>query len=214
MIYLVSDLHGGQDTDGFCEYVSSCTENDILIILGDVELGFQNTEEVKRFTAYFESLTCNIAFIDGNHENFDYLYSFPEEEWNGGRVHRISDNIVHLMRGYVFEIQGKSFLTMGGCKSSQKWIDAGLWWKQEVPTSDEIERAYCSLAKHEGRVDYVLTHKYPHEKPVSADPLTLEGFWNYVDENVDFHHWYAGHWHKEISFDEKHTAIFDKLIKL
>ena len=39
---------------------------------------------------------CDVYFIDGNHENFKYLYSFPEENWGGGVIHRITDNIIHL----------------------------------------------------------------------------------------------------------------------
>ena len=46
------------------------------------------------------------VFIDGNHENYDRLSAYPVTEWRGGKVHRIADNILHLMRGQVFEIDG------------------------------------------------------------------------------------------------------------
>ena len=54
----------------------------MLIILGDVGLNFEKTKENKEFTEYFLSARKNIAFIDGNHENFEYLNSLPEEELN------------------------------------------------------------------------------------------------------------------------------------
>ena len=31
------------------------------------------------------------VFLDGNHENFDFLATFPVEQWNGGKIHRISN---------------------------------------------------------------------------------------------------------------------------
>lgn len=217
MIYLTSDLHGGQDLNGLEQFLSVRKSEDWLFILGDLELRFRDTEENKKFSDFFESLQCNIAFIDGNHENFDYLYSLPEEDWNGGRIHRVSDRIVHLMRGHIFTIEGKSFLTMGGCVSSQKWKDWNLWWPQEDPRAEEIKSAYKTLEKHFNRVDYVLTHKY-HREGISpdpnADPFTLVGFMNFIDANVDFKHWYSGHWHKTKLFDSKHTVVYNKLIHI
>lgn len=31
-------------------------------------------------------------------------------EWQGGKVHEIEEGILHLMRGQIFEIEGKTFL--------------------------------------------------------------------------------------------------------
>lgn len=53
----------------------------------------------------------------GNYENFDQLYNYPIEEWNGGKIHKINDSVFHLMRGQVFKIDGKSFFTFGGASS-------------------------------------------------------------------------------------------------
>ena len=47
MIWLTSDIHGGQDTQGLVEYISKCEENDLLIIFGDTELNFRDTLENK-----------------------------------------------------------------------------------------------------------------------------------------------------------------------
>ena len=107
MIYMMSDLHENMEFGAFNKYISEDHTHDLLIILGDVGLKLQNTEENEQFTQYFLSAKCPIAPVDGNHENFDFLYSFPVEDWNGGKVHKITDNIVHLMRGHVFWLEGK-----------------------------------------------------------------------------------------------------------
>ena len=61
-----------------------------------------------------------ILFIDGNHENFKKLNKYNTEEWNGGKVHKIKDNIIHLTRGQIFNIDGNTFFTMGGGISHKK----------------------------------------------------------------------------------------------
>lgn len=59
-----------------------------------------------------------MLFIDGNHENFDKLYSYPVETWYGGKVHKI---VIHLMRGEVYSIEGSSIFVMDGGYSIDKY---------------------------------------------------------------------------------------------
>lgn len=214
MIYFISDLHGGEFMAGLEKYVSVAQKDDLLVILGDIGINFEKTEENRRFTEYFESLDINVAFLDGNHENHPYIASFPEDTWCGAKVHRISKNIVHLIRGNVYEIEGKSFLVMGGCKSSPKWKEMGLWFEGEEPSDAELSLAYYNLEKYGGKIDYILTHKYFRERPEPSPRLTLEGLQNYIDDNVTYRHWYSGHWHDTRYFDAKHTFVFDEPIKL
>lgn len=58
-----------------------------------------------------------LLFIDGNHENFERLYQYPIKEWHIGRAHEIRPHVLHLMRGQVFEIDGKKIFTFGGMSS-------------------------------------------------------------------------------------------------
>ena len=37
--------------------------------------------------------------------------------WDVGKVQRIRPSVIHLMRGQVYEIEGKTFFTMGGGSS-------------------------------------------------------------------------------------------------
>lgn len=207
MIYFISDPHGGECMEGFRRYEAIRKTGDLLIILGDLGLGFTDSEENRAFDEYFLSLPYPVAVVDGNHENFDRLYSYPEEEMWGGRVRRLSENAVLLSRGYVFDIEGKRFFVMGGCKSSAKWHEKGLYWPQEEQTEEELSRAYDSLAAHGNRVDYVLTHKYRLED-ADAPRLSFQGLLHYIEKNVSYTHWYSGHWHSDFALDEKHTVVF------
>ena len=55
-----------------------------------------------------------LLFVDGNHENYDLLAEFPVQMWHGGKVQMIRENVIHLMRGQMFNLQGRRFFTFGG----------------------------------------------------------------------------------------------------
>jgi predicted phosphodiesterase len=209
MIYLLSDLHESTNFKALNDYLSEDHSNDLLIILGDIGLKFRDTEENEKFTQYFLSIKCPVAFIDGNHENYQYIYSYPVEEWNGGLVHRLSENIVHLMRGQTYDINGKSFFAFGGCKSSEKWKAEGLWYPEEEATEEEYEYAYENLKKRNNKVDYILTHKYCIDR---HDPYLVQGLFNltkFIDKNVDFKYWYFGHSHQIYKVDDRHECVYN-----
>lgn len=209
MIWLLSDLHGGENIQGFLHYLETAQDDDLLILLGDVGLKFADTEENRRFDALFLSAKKNIAFLDGNHENFAYINSFPVEDWNGGKVHRLTENIVHLMRGNVYSLENQTFFVFGGCKSSAKWKEMGLWYPGEEPEAIEIELAHKNLAAHNYQVDYILTHKYEESPPKGTVCQALWELTAWLEANMRYRHWYCGHWHKNHRIDDTHTVVFD-----
>ena len=216
MIYLIADPHGGESMAGLEAFLRQAEKEDLLIILGDLGLQFENTKENKAFTEWFLSLDYQIALVEGNHENHPFLNRFPEEMWCGGRVNRLTEKIVRLQRGNLFVIENKTFFVMGGCKSSEKWKEMGLWYPGEEPNAEELRLGYETLAACHHRVDYILTHKYDVEqlKELAEDPLSLLGLQRYLDRNVSFAHWYSGHWHRAFSVDEKHTVVYDNPVRI
>ena len=64
--------------------------------------------------------------MDGNYENFKQLNAYDVDIWNGGKVHFIENEIIHLMRGQVFEIDGTRFFTFGGAYSIDKMLMKSL----------------------------------------------------------------------------------------
>ena len=96
MIYITGDTHG-RAGEFLGRFEKAPTADDIVIIAGDFGFIFNkaNTSGLKTL----KEQPFTIAFVDGNHENFPEIYKYPEEQWNGCTVHRIADNIVHLLRG-------------------------------------------------------------------------------------------------------------------
>ena len=115
MIYLTGDTHGS-----FGRFSKKCFDaesGDFLIICGDFGGIWDGSKNDRYWINWLSEKKYTVLFIDGNHENFDLLNSYPVSEWNGGSVHKITDKLIHLMRGQVYTIEGHRFFTMGGASS-------------------------------------------------------------------------------------------------
>ena len=125
------DTHGtidiGKIDKFFDEHEHEYTSEDYLVVCGDIGVcGFSTSEEAET-RSVFRSLPVTTLFVDGNHENFKQLNAYDVDIWNGGKVHFIENEIIHLMRGQVFEIDGTRFFTFGGAYSIDKMLMKSLW---------------------------------------------------------------------------------------
>lgn len=136
------------------------TKEDYVVILGDLGLVWDDSKEDSYWRKCLSDRNFTTLFIDGNHENFDLLKRYEVVEWHGGKVQFINDSIIHLMRGQVYEIDGKTIFTMGGGSSIDKQFrkPGKSWWPEELPTYEEYEEALRNLEKHNWDIDYAFTH--------------------------------------------------------
>ena len=227
MIYITGDTHG--EVSRFEEILDQykLTEGDMLIVAGDYGcifgLGWRDEHKLDALA----KLPYDILFIDGNHECFPQIFSYPEEIWNGGRVHRIRPNILHLMRGQVFDIEGTTIFTMGGGYS----IDAAMripgrsWWPEEMPSDEEYAEAWCNLEKHGNKVDVIISHAAPEETMqmfVQTGEISqrflqegrLNVFLENVRQTVEHKNYYFGHMHLDKRLFRNQTALFYDVYRL
>ena len=114
MIYITGDTHGLIDFDKLNYFKTIYTsEKDVLIILGDAGIAWSE-EELEHTISKYELLGITIIFIDGNHENFSMLNNLPIVEMYGAKMHKISNNIYHVLRGEIMTINNLKFLCLGG----------------------------------------------------------------------------------------------------
>ena len=226
-IIICGDTHGTLDIQKlqlfFGEREDEYTKDDYLIILGDVGVcGFTATGESST-RGFLRSLPVTVLFIDGNHENFSALDSYVVENWNGGKVHFIEDDIIHLMRGQVFEIGGLKFFTMGGAYSTDKdWRTAGVdWFPEEIPSYEEYEEGLKNLEKHDFTVDYILSHTAPREVAaalgygeMSDGEIELRRYLQNVADHTDFTAWYFGHFHTDEEVEEMFYCLYDEVVEI
>ena len=163
MVYVTGDMHGEQEKLLAAERDTPLREGDTLIVCGDFGYIFRNDERERAFLDEVENRPYTLCFVDGNHENFPAIYAYPEEIWNGGRVHRIRKNIYHLMRGQVFQLEDKRVFTMGGAYSIDRHFrtEGVSWWPEERPCCEEYDKATRNLLACGKKVDYILTHTMP-----------------------------------------------------
>ena len=124
IVYLFGDIHGGIDisklnTKNFPEQ-KHLTRDDYVIILGDFGLVWDESKEILYWLRWLGNKPFTVLFIDGNHENFDLLNQYPVVDYLGGKAHKVSENIYHLMRGEIFTTDGNKYFCMGGAESVDK----------------------------------------------------------------------------------------------
>lgn len=228
MIYLTGDTHGTIEIGKLSRANLAVErvepgEGDFVIILGDFGLVFapdgQSAEE-RWWLKWLDEKPWTTLFIDGNHENFAHLNALPEEEWRGGRVHRVSESVLHLMRGQIFEIDGRSFFTMGGAASHDRQFrkEGRSWWPEELPSEEELARADAALDGCGRRVDYVLTHCAPTLVQGRINPTFLPDrlteYLQHVRDTTAFHRWYFGHYHVDREYDDGFCALYDCVLPI
>ena len=247
MIYITGDCHSDFtrfSMDNF-SIQTEMTKDDYVIICGDFGgvWTFENeSEQEKYWLDWLNKKNFTTLFVDGNHENFTRLYNYPEKKWHGGKVHKIRDSVLHLMRGEIFEIDNKRIFTFGGASSHD--IQDGIlnldeeekiynfrkrgayfrirdysWWDLELPTNEEMENGIKNLEKVNYKVDYIISHCCPTsvqsilcEVKYKKDCLT--DYLQQISEKCEFKKWYFGHYHDYRQVNSQYTLLYEDIVPL
>ena len=253
MIFITGDTHADFhkfSKESFWEQLEM-TKEDFVIICGDFGIWRPDASENWWFN-WLNDKPFTTLFVDGNHENFDRLYSneFQTVDFHGGAAHKIRDSIFHLKRGEVFELQGKTFFAFGGASSHD--IDDGIldekdfpshdkfikeikhwdkqgkmfrvnhlsWWKQELPSIDEMNHGREVLQAIGNKVDFVISHCLPQSAAsvlsnglYKPDVLTSY-FESLLQSGLEFNRWFCGHYHVDRQILGKFIALYDQIIQI
>lgn len=230
MIFVTGDTHRLMDVkklneDNFPEQ-KFLTRNDYLIIAGDFGAVWTGNFKDEEALSVYDSKNFTTLFVGGNHENYDALEKYPIEKWNGGNVRRIRENILYLMNGQVFVIDGVRIFVMGGATSVDKVfrVEGESWWPQEEPDQEEYQEAFNNLARFGNKVDYIITHTIPEKVrrtvfEAYSDFVNYESpverFLDLIMENIQFNKWFAGHVHIDREFPEYRLRIlYNGIVKI
>jgi hypothetical protein len=221
VIYLTGDLHG-DESRLYAKDWFKLKKGDILIILGDFGFLWNGGKKERDVIEWLGKRPYTVCFLDGAHENFDMLKKCRLTRWKGGKVRRVSGNLFHLCRGQIFKIDGVSFFTFGGGESEDRdgRIAGKTWWRQEMPTPNEMKEGALNLEENGQQVDYILTHEPPTlvksamalRKGRELKTSHLNGYLQEIDNECEFNHWYFGSMHEDRLITPKHTCLFQKII--
>ena len=228
MIFITGDTHGHFDVEKIFSFYQNfndkkLTKDDYLIIAGD--FGFIRDEQYDKDIEKLGEFDLTFLFVDGNHENFDIINEMPVSEWHGGKVHRFSDNVIHLMRGQVFELDGNKVFTFGGAESVDKdGREEGIsWWPTEVPTEAEFEEAKANLGRVGNTVDYIITHTINtsalthKESPMSMyryEPTATTDMLEYFEHTVTYKVWFFGHYHFDAPIAPNKVGLYNQIVQI
>ena len=250
MLFVTGDCHGefGRfNVDIFPEQ-REMTKEDYVIVCGDFggvwEKDTESSKE-KWWMDWLENKPFTTLFVDGNHENFDRLYNYPVDEWQGGKVHRIRPSVIHLMRGQVFTLDGKKIFTFGGAKSHD--ISGGIlelddphyklkkrnlkqrgslfrtnhlsWWKEELPTEEEMQEGLANLKANGNTVDFIVSHCCASSTQALIGGGTYEvdylnSYFEDIRQSVDFKKWFFGHYHDNKNINAQELLIYEQIIRI
>ena len=250
MIYITGDCHA--DFSKFYKRnfpaQADMTKDDTMIICGDFGLWHNCKEERYRLNA-LNKRSFTTVFVDGNHENHDRLCSneFEVVDFHGGKAHKIRDSIFHLIRGNVFDFEGKKFFVFGGASSHdiedgildranfksdddfynavymwRKWgrrfrINHLSWWKEELPSDEEMTFGLKTLRENDNNVDYIITHCCPYQVAYAMgyrDGDSITKYLSDISDSVRFSRWYFGHYHRECTTFGKYICLYRNIERI
>ncbi len=221
MVFVTGDTHG--DPNRLSKNHLKClNEGDTLIVCGDFGFIWDKSKAEQKFLKALSKRNYNICFIDGTHENFDLLNAYPLTMWNGGKVHQISDNIFHLMRGQIFEIDGLKIFTMGGGESPD--LDARIednpWLKYEIPSKDELLEGAANLENNDCKIDIIITHepsstikgflKLGESEAVRV--TTLNAYFDELSKCSEFKRWFFGSLHLDKYISNTYIGVHKAVV--
>lgn len=245
--YITGDMHGEFDRLSKRNR-PIMKENDYYIVLGDFGLLWQYNKTFEYNLKWLSNLPFTILWVQGNHENYDMIKDYKLESWNGGLVRKIAKNIILLERGQVFTIDKRTFFTFGGASSHD--IQGGLfsredenfedeiwlanhrrlpyriigesWWKEELPTQEEMKTGLDNLKGVDYKVDYILSHccstwmqeRLGHQLHIIMQHDILNEYFDKLEELVYFNHWYFGHYHVNLNLDNEHHCLYKTVEEL
>lgn len=183
MILFVGDVHGAWGN--LQDAINAHPEVDAVVQVGDFgvfpNIGIQPP-------AVFNK---PVFFIDGNHENHEYLSALTDNE--------IAKGVTYLPRATQHIIDGRTINVMGGAQSIDQHhrIEGRDWFRGEIPSFEQMSQ-FLELPA----ADIIVTHTAPLavvramgyidcNDPVSRD---LEFVRTHIEYTPKV--WFFGHWHR------------------
>ncbi len=221
MVYVTGDTHG--DPERLSKVaLKALNSGDTLIVAGDFGFVWNNSKSEQKTLKLLSKRKYNICFIDGTHENFDILNDYPVSVWNGGKVHAISDNIYHLCRGQVFNIDGLSIFTMGGGESDDldSRIEDNPWLKYEIPSKEELIEGANNLEKCDCKLNVIISHepsttiksflKLGDNEPMHV--TALNAYFDELSKCSEFDRWFFGSLHLDKYISNKYIGVHKNIV--
>ncbi len=217
MIYFTGDTHG-ELTKFKSSSGKKLKKGDTLIVCGDFGFVWNESKDEMSNIKWLSKRKYKILFVEGAHENFELLDKFPKVDFCGGKARQISENIYQLIRGEVFEIEGKKIFAFGG--GDDEDLDVNDFKESpnfaRLPNDGECEHARENLKKFEHEVDYIVTYDVGFKmrgflERESNCCNNRHAFLNEVSVNCKFKKWFFGCFHMDRRIPPFYYATYENI---
>ena len=218
MVYITGDIHGVPWKIYKYAKRLKMTEEDVIVILGDVGANYYGGPQDRLIKRTFRQIKPTILCIHGNHEQRPHtLACYKLKEWNGGKVWVEDEfpNILFAKDGEIYNLDGLQCIAIGGAYSVDKYFRLARgtgWWEDEQP-SEEIKRFVEEQLKCYS-VDVIFSHTCPfrYEPREMFLPMvdqstvddSTERWLDEIEAATDYKAWFCGHWHTDKRIDKIH----------
>ncbi len=108
MIYITGDTHGEMDRFHSKE-MKKVGKGDTLLICGDFGFIWDGSAAERKSIRKLGSRRYAVGFVDGTHENFDLLATYPVVEWHGGKAAISAETCISCSAGRFIPSKEKPF---------------------------------------------------------------------------------------------------------
>lgn len=221
-ILVTGDVHG--DILLLLEMVRSIENDEMLFVTGDFGLFWfdinSNSDKYTILNNMLESKNAYIVFVDGNHENHNFINRTEISEFCGAKCHKLLPRVIHIMRGEIVNIDGIKIFCFGGAYSVDRfWRKKNkTYFEEELPNENEYDSGLNNLINADFKVDYIITHtcqrrlvKKLGQRHKAIEEIKLQNYIQWIVDNVEYKKHYFGHWHMDKKISESDIAIFNNI---
>ena len=221
-ILVTGDVHG--DILLLLEMVRSIENDEMLFVTGDFGLFWfdinSNSDKYTILNNMLESKNAYIVFVDGNHENHNFINRTEISEFCGAKCHKLLPRVIHIMRGEIVNIDGIKIFCFGGAYSVDRfWREKNkTYCEEELPNENEYDSGLNNLINADFKVDYIITHtcqrrlvKKLGQRHKAIEEIKLQNYIQWIVDNVEYKKHYFGHWHMDKKISESDIAIFNNI---
>ena len=221
-VLVTGDVHG--DILLLLEMVRSIENDEMLFVTGDFGLFWfdinSNSDKYTILNNMLESKNAYIVFVDGNHENHNFINRTEISEFCGAKCHKLLPRVIHIMRGEIVNIDGIKIFCFGGSYSVDRfWREKNkTYFEEELPNENEYDSGLNNLINADFKVDYIITHtcqrrlvKKLGQRHKAIEEIKLQNYIQWIVDNVEYKKHYFGHWHMDKKISESDIAIFNNI---
>ena len=218
MFYITGDTHG--DFSRYIPFTARAkpTENDVMIILGDVGLNYYKGKKDEQRKKFVNDFPFTTFCIHGNHEMRPTdIESYETKLFCGGTVwyEEKYPKILFAKDGEIYRFGEYDCIVIGGAYSVDKYyrlMNGWSWFENEQPTAEIKAYIDKQFESRNNKVDIVLSHTCPLKyQPTEVflkglDQSTVdkstEQWLDTLENRIDYSLWYCGHYHTEKKIDK------------